>query len=128
MLTLTRRTKQKETILRVLRDSNCHPTAGRIYEQVRREIPRISLGTVYRDLKALKQEGEIAELSLADRLTRFDGNTRNHHHFQCQKCGYIFDVAEPIDTELDSRLAQETSFEVFYHHLEFYGLCPDCQT
>ncbi len=125
---MSRKTRQKETILRILRANNCHPTAGWIYEQVKQELPHISLGTVYRDLKALKQAGEIAELGLAGRLGRFDGNNRNHYHFQCQKCGRIFDIAQPVSTELDNQIAGKTGFDVLYHHLEFYGLCLDCKS
>lgn len=124
---MARRTRQKEAILRVLKGNNNHPTASWIYEQVRQEIPHISLGTVYRDLKSLKQEGKIAELDFAGSLSRFDGNTENHYHFRCQKCGRIFDIPEPVDKEIDDRVAQKTGFEVLCHRLEFYGLCPDCQ-
>jgi Fur family peroxide stress response transcriptional regulator len=125
---MTRKTKQKEAILRVLKDNSEHPTASWIYEQVRQEIPHISLGTVYRDLKSLKQEGKIAEIKLAGSLSRFDGNSKNHYHFHCQKCDRIFDVDESVDTAIDKRIAQKTGFDVFYHRLEFYGLCPDCQS
>lgn len=125
---MTRKTRQKEAILRVLEDNDDHPTASWIYEQVRREIPHISLGTVYRDLKSLKQEGKIAEIHPSGSLSRFDGNNKNHYHFHCQKCDRIFDVAEPVDTAIDIRVAQKTSFDVFYHRLEFYGLCQDCRS
>jgi len=125
---MTRKTRQKGAILRVLEDNDDHPTASWIYEQVRREIPHISLGTVYRDLKSLKQEGKIAEINPSGSLSRFDGNNKNHYHFHCQKCDRIFDVAEPVDTAIDIRVAQKTSFDVFYHRLEFYGLCQDCRS
>ena len=125
---MTRKTKQKEAILRVLEGNNNHPTASWIYEQVRRELPHISLGTIYRDLKSLKQEGKIAEIGLAGSISHFDGNNNNHYHFRCQKCGRIFDVDEPVDTAIDNRVAEKTSFNVFYHRLELYGLCMDCQS
>ena len=125
---MTRKTRQKEAILRVLEDNDDHPTASWIYEQVRREIPHISLGTVYRDLKSLKQEGKIAEINPSGSPSRFDGNNKNHYHFHCQKCDRIFDVAEPVDIAIDIRVAQRTSFDVFYHRLEFYGLCQDCRS
>jgi Fur family peroxide stress response transcriptional regulator len=121
-----RKTRQKEAILRVLKENSTHPTASWIYEQVRQEMPHISLGTVYRDLKTLKKEGAIAELEFAGSLNRFDGNTQRHYHFHCQKCDRIFDIAEPVDAEIDKRIAQRNNCEVFYHRLEFYGLCRDC--
>ncbi len=121
-----RKSKQKESILRVVKETNSHPTAEWIYEQVRREIPNISLGTVYRNLRLLKREGEISELSLAGTLSRFDGIVGNHYHFRCGQCGRIFDVDEPANKEIDRRVTQKTGFKVSYHILEFRGLCEDC--
>jgi len=123
---MTRKSKQKEAILKVVKGTNSHPTVDWVYERVREEIPNISLGTVYRDLKLLKQEGEISEVGLADTLSRFDGNTQNHYHFRCEQCGCIFDVDEPVNEEIDKRIAQKMGFKVSHHRLEFYGLCKEC--
>ena len=125
---MARKSKQKEAILRVLKGTTSHPSADWVYEQVRREIPNISLGTVYRNLKLLKQEGEILELDLASTLSRFDGNSQDHYHFRCEKCGRVFDVDELVDKEIDDRVAQKTGFKVSHHRLEFRGLCKDCQS
>jgi Fur family peroxide stress response transcriptional regulator len=125
---MARKSKQKEAILRVLRGTTSHPSADWVYEQVKREIPKISLGTVYRNLKLLKQEGEILELDLASTLSRFDGNSQDHYHFRCEQCGRIFDVDEPVDEEIDDRVAKKTGFKVSHHRLEFRGLCKDCQS
>jgi len=123
---MTRNSKQKEATLRVLKETNSHPTAVQVYERVRVQISNISLGTVYRNLRLLQQEGKISELDLASTLSRFDGNVQNHCHFRCERCGRIFDVDEPVDKESDERLAQKTGFKVSYHRLEFRGLCKDC--
>ncbi len=125
---MARKSKQKEAIFKVLKGATSHPTAEWVYERVRREIPNISLGTVYRDLKLLKQEGEILELGLAGTQSRFDGKAENHYHFRCLKCNRIFDVDGPVDKELDERLAQKAGFTVFEHCLEFHGLCKNCQS
>ena len=127
-MTTTRKTKQKEAILRLVKGTNSHPTADWVYEQVRREIPSISLGTVYRNLKLLQQEGKILGLEFAATITRYDARTQNHYHFICQQCGHLFDLDEPVDTEHDERVAQKMGCRVFYHRSEFYGLCQDCQT
>jgi Fe2+ or Zn2+ uptake regulation protein len=124
---MARKSKQKEAILRVVKSTNSHPSADWIYEKVREEIPNISLGTVYRDLKLLKREGEVSEVGLADTLSRFDSNTNNHYHFRCEQCGRIFDVNEPVNEEIDKKIAQETGFKVSHHRLEFTGLCRECQ-
>ncbi len=124
---MTRRTKQKEAILKVLKSKNNHPTASWVYQQVRQKMPHISLGTVYRDLKSLIKEGEISEVGLTGGKSRFDGSPHNHYHLRCQQCDCIMDITEPVDEGLDSKVAQKTGFEVSSHRLEFYGLCPDCQ-
>ena len=124
---MRRKSKQREAILRVLKGTDSHPTADWVYAQVRAEIPNISLGTVYRNLKLLKEEGQILELDLAG-TGRFDGNTRNHYHFVCERCGRIFDLDEPVHKEQDERVAKKMGFKVLNHLLEFRGLCKDCQS
>ena len=127
MSAIHRKTRQKEAILKALRDTTCHPTADWLYEQVRREIPNISLGTVYRNLRLLKQEGQILELDLAGSLSRFDANTANHYHFRCEQCGHVFDIDDPVDSKMNQSVASKTGFMVTHHRLEFRGLCVDCQ-
>jgi len=122
-----RKSKQKELILKVLKSTKSHPTAEGIYQKVKRKMPRISLGTVYRNLKLLKQGGEIVELNLAGTLSRFDGCTSPHYHFRCERCQRVFDVDEPVDETIDSRVARKTGFQITHHRLEFRGLCQDCQ-
>ena len=119
--------KQMEAILRCLSSTTSHPTADWVYQSVRREIPNISLGTVYRNLRRLKEEGRIMELDLGSDMSRFDANPKNHYHFRCNKCGHVFDVDEPVDESIDKRVAQKTGFKIDHHVLEFRGLCMDCQ-
>ena len=125
---MARKSKQKEAILRAVKSTTSHPSADWVYEKVRAEIPHISLGTVYRDLKLLKREGEISEVGLTDTLSRFDGNTLNHYHFKCEQCAHISDIDEPVDEEINKRIAQKMGFKVTHHRLIFYGLCKECQS
>ena len=124
---MIRRSKQREAIISYLKSTPSHPTAYAIYEMVRKEIPDISLGTVYRNLRLLKQEDLILELDLTGNLSRFDGNTCPHYHFRCERCGRIFDLDEPVDMECNDRVARRTGFKVTHHVLEFRGRCRDCQ-
>jgi Fur family peroxide stress response transcriptional regulator len=124
---MERKTKQKEAILEVLRGTNSHPTADWVYNEVRKDIPNISLGTVYRNLRLLCESGEILELDLCGTLARFDARKDNHYHFRCEKCGQVFDVDMPVDAEIDRRTTENTGFKVSYHRLEFRGVCKDCQ-
>lgn len=123
----TRRTKQREVILRVLRGTKCHPTADWVYQQVRKELPNISLGTVYRNLKILTAAGEALELSYGSSYSRFDGTPVNHYHFVCERCGRVEDVPMPVNTELDRAVESLMGYRVRQHRLEFYGLCASCQ-
>ncbi len=124
---MTRNSKQRNEILIVLKSTNRHPTADWIYEQARKIIPNISLGTVYRNLKLLKEEGVILELDFAGTVGRFDGNTKDHQHFRCEQCGQVFDVDEPLHKRIDKRVAKQIGGQVFNHLLEFRGVCKDCQ-
>jgi Fe2+ or Zn2+ uptake regulation protein len=129
-MVVSRKSKQKVAVLRVVKGTTSHPIAYWVYEQVRREIPNISLGTVYRNLKLLKQEGLILEIELVGMLTRFDGNTQYHHHFICEQCGRVFDVEsdEAMERAMGDRVAQRMGFRITQHRCEFRGLCKDCQS
>ncbi len=127
IIKMEKKTRQKEAILKVLKATFSHPTADWIYHEVRKEIPNISLGTVYRNLRTLSKRGEILELDFSGSLGRFDGQTNDHYHFRCDRCGNIFDVDETADKGMDERVAQNTGFWITHHRLEFRGLCLDCQ-
>jgi Fe2+ or Zn2+ uptake regulation protein len=122
-----RQTKQRETILRLLRGTYSHPTADQIYHEVRKEIPDISKGTVYRNLKVLREMGLVSELNLNDTVSRFEIKQESHYHFRCEQCGRVLDVNEPVDRGLDRRVASKTGLKIHHHQLEFRGLCLDCQ-
>jgi Fe2+ or Zn2+ uptake regulation protein len=122
-----RRTRQREAVIKVLRSSHSHPTADWVYEEVKKTLPSISKGTVYRNLKMLCESGEISELDLSGATRRFEGRQESHYHFRCQGCGEIFDLNEPVNHALDRRIAEQTGFEVACHLLEFRGLCRDCR-
>ena len=93
---------------------------------VRKRIPSISFGTVYRNLRILKELGLVMELDYGKSFSRFDGNTDNHYHFRCLECDRVFDVEKSVNRKLDQRLCQKSGFQVDYHRLEFYGRCNDC--
>jgi Fe2+ or Zn2+ uptake regulation protein len=124
---IRRETKQREAILSVLRSADSHPTADLIYDEVRKLIPNISKGTVYRNLKLLRDIGAISELNLNGTVSRYEGKLENHYHFRCEKCWRVFDLEEPVNKKIDGKVAKKTGFKVSYHQLEFRGLCKDCQ-
>jgi len=123
-----RETKQREAILRILRNARSHPTADHIYDEVRKDIPNISKGTVYRNLKVLQELGQIRELNLNGTKSRFEMAIASHYHFRCENCGRVLDLDVPIHTELDREVAEQTGLRISHHQLEFLGLCQDCQS
>jgi len=129
-MVMLRKSRQRDAILRVVKGVTSHPTANWIYDQVRGEIPNISLGTVYRNLRLLVEEGQILEIELARTLSRFDGNTQYHHHFICDQCGRVFDVNndERMGRAMVDGISRGTGFKITHHRCEFYGLCKDCQS
>lgn len=118
-------TTQRRLILEVVKGTDSHPTAEWVYRRVRRRLPRISLGTVYRNLKVLAEEGLIQGLDNRG-FGRYDGNTARHHHFTCQRCGRVFDLEAEGDRTLERRIAARTGFAIVSHRIEFYGLCSSC--
>ena len=111
----------------MLRGSKSHPTADELYDAVKKVMPRISRGTVYRNLHLLRERGEIGELDLSGTITRYEGTRERHYHFVCERCGKVFDLDEPIKHELDREVEERTGGKVSFHHLEFRGLCRDCR-
>ncbi len=122
-----KRSRQREAIIKALTLTKSHPSADWIYERVKQEIPNIGVATVYRNLRILKESGDIVELCLPDETARFDGKTSKHYHFRCTRCGNIVDLDEPVDGEIDARVSSKTGFKITHHHLLFCGLCQECQ-
>lgn len=120
-------TRQRGVILEELRKVNSHPTADEVYEMARRRLPRISLGTVYRNLEILAECGMIQKLELGGAQKRFDGNVKKHYHVRCVRCGYMGDV--PLDpfTGIEDAVREVTDYEIIGSRLEFIGICPGCK-
>lgn len=119
-------TRQRAIILETLRDVTSHPTADEIYGLVREKMPRISLGTVYRNLDLLTGSGTIRRLDKAGAQKHFDGNTMPHHHVRCRSCGRIGDVLFPADFPTPDA-ASAPGFTVEDIDLEFVGICDVCR-
>ena len=122
----TRMTRQRRVILEEIRRYNNHPAADEIYERVRKRLPRISLGTIYRNLDVLCELGEIQRLELSGALKRYDGIPKKHYHIRCVCCGRVDDAPIAPLNELEDDLYGTTVFEIIGHNLEFTGLCPRC--
>jgi Fur family ferric uptake transcriptional regulator len=121
-----RMTKQRRLILEELRNRNNHPTADLIYEKVRKKLPKISLGTVYRNLEILTCLGEIQTLELSGCQKRYDGVPHKHYHIRCLHCGRVDDAPIAPLQQLEDALYEATVYTIMGHRLEFMGLCPEC--
>jgi Fur family ferric uptake transcriptional regulator len=123
-------THQRRVILNAVENSHDHPTADEIYEKVRETLPRISMGTVYRNLDLLASGGVIQRLGPGRPQMRFDGNIKDHYHITCIRCGAIEDVSvAPSNNSLENlenALGNLTKYGIFGHSLEFFGLCSEC--
>jgi Fe2+ or Zn2+ uptake regulation protein len=120
-----RNTKQLEVIWHAIKDDKSHPTADQIYHRVRRELPNISLGTVYRNLQKLVAREKLQVLMLG-RSQHFDPLVGRHQHFICEACDRVFDVFVETPREIKPAKLPEEGFKVTSHHLAFYGTCKNC--
>ncbi|QEN08436.1 transcriptional repressor [Oceanispirochaeta crateris] len=122
-----RMTTQRKIILEALKKSQSHPSADRVYEFVRGEIPNISLGTVYRNLEIMYRQGMIVRIETPDGQKRFDYDTSNHPHFRCEECGKIEDIPLPLTAPpLDPRSEWVSKRKILSSTVNYQGLCSDC--
>lgn len=119
--------RQREAIIENLRSRYDHPTAEQLYSDLKAKYPKISLGTVYRNLALLESMGDVVKISTNADSDRFDGNVKNHYHFACIKCGGVIDVDMPVNDKLDSMVEDLTKCDVKTHSLIFYGTCEKCK-
>jgi Fur family peroxide stress response transcriptional regulator len=118
-----RYSKQRELITDIIKGRKDHPTADMIYASAREIEPNISLGTVYRNLKLLADEGAIITLETEDKRLHYDGDTSRHSHFICNGCGRIVDLFRPSKTPEELK---EKGLTVTGEKCVYYGLCNCC--
>lgn len=120
----TRHSRQRQAVLDAVRTCD-HPTADDVCETVRKSLPRVSLGTVYRNLELLASCGMIRRLPQAGQPTRFDADCGVHYHIRCRECGRVDDLpAGPVWDQIQSLSSK--GYRDIEHHLELIGLCPHC--
>lgn len=118
--------RQREVIKEYLASTKEHPTADTVYLHVRKTFPKISLGTVYRNLNLLSDTGEALKITTPDGGVRFDATTTPHYHVLCCKCGCVQDLdMKPIDT-LDEQAQQCYNGIIRSHSVLFNGICSQC--
>ena len=122
-----RSTNQRKVILEELCKVYSHPTASDVYEMVRKKLPKVSLGTVYRNLELLSNCGTIQKLDFGEPHKRFDGNPDPHYHIICNECSRVDDVQMPLKPILEKEAAEASGYKITGHHISYNGICPDCR-
>ena len=121
-----RRTRQRRLVYEAVASTDVHPTAEWVYERVRREIPRVSLGTVYRNLRLLMADGKLKAWTRG-RTTRFDADMAVHDHFVCDACGLLLDVEQTPEALAAEKKLRARGHTIETRVLEYHGFCRDCR-
>ena len=119
--------RQRKLIKDFLISRRDHPTADTVYMNVRETFPHISLGTVYRNLTLLAEDGEIRRLDMGDGVDHFDADISPHYHFICRRCGSVIDLEMDNIETITERAAANFDGEIEGHVTYFYGLCARCR-
>ncbi|MGF1481914.1 MAG: Fur family transcriptional regulator [Cyanophyceae cyanobacterium] len=123
---MTKRTRSQERIFNLLQTLNRAISAQELYVELRNRKQHIGLATVYRALEALKLEGDVQVRTLATGESLYSLVQQDQHHLTCINCGASTPIAECPINDLDNRLEKSHQFKVYYHTLEFFGLCQQC--
>ena len=119
-------TKQRQTVLRVIRKSDKHLTANEVFDNARRLLPGISFATVYNSLNYLKNQGLIGEIKFGTDAKLYDCKLSRHDHALCNNCGKLVDIELTIPNKLLEEAANRSKFKPETIELTLRGLCPEC--
>ncbi len=119
--------KQRDLILTYVQSTKEHPTAEMVYNHVKKEIPNISLGTVYRNLNQLCENNLLRKIVVPNKIDHFDNVYHNHGHLYCNSCGKIGDISEEILISACNKVAEITEYKIISHDMVFVGICRECQ-
>jgi Fur family ferric uptake transcriptional regulator len=124
---MKRLTTQRQIILEELAKLKTNPTASEVFDMVRKRLPRIGLGTVYRNLELMAENGMIRKIEVGGTQNRYDAITKPHYHIRCSRCGKVDDIDVEINDDLVKGAAKSCLYQIQGHRIEFSGVCPDCQ-
>lgn len=123
---MTKYSRQRQMIYDYMLSTKAHPTAEMVYAAVREQCPNISLGTVYRNLAFLEQQGKLIKLSFGEGHERFDADTSRHYHFLCRCCGRVSDLKMMSLKHIEVIAGEQFGGVIEDHMAYFTGLCPEC--
>jgi Fe2+ or Zn2+ uptake regulation protein len=119
-------TSQRRAVLEALSKAEGHPSAEDVYLIVKRENPRVALGTVYQALSVLEEVGVISSKHWAESPTRYDLNVEPHLDIRCTGCGRVSEVPGVDLGGVEARIGENTPYKVTRAMMVVEGLCPDC--
>jgi Fur family peroxide stress response transcriptional regulator len=123
-----RYSRQRQAILEAVKSSRAHPTAEMVHQAIRAEMPSVSLGTVYRNLKVLSASGEIKPLYGDANNLHYDGRCDDHPHLVCTHCHQVYDMPDAWLERLGPLDEVSTQHEIDFVDITFYGVCEHCRT
>jgi len=118
---------QRDAVREYLKSTKTHPSAEMVYEEVRKQFPKISLATVYRNLSLLVELGEAKKVATVEGNDRFDADTSEHYHFICEECNAVLDLEVPFAAQLDVEAGRNFAGTITGHEVIFHGICPECK-
>ena len=121
-----RRSKQRSRMLELLRETDKHPTATWLYDELRQEFPTVSLGNVYRNLSILVDQGFVRKLDFGSTFDRYELADEQHAHFVCRSCNRIYDLPMPDFGDYAERVTTTDGHELMSARVEFFGQCREC--
>ena len=126
-MAISKYSRQRELIYKTVIENKVHPTAEFVYNYLKKDNPQLSLGTVYRNLQQLSDNGEINRLSIPNQPDRFDGVIEEQYHAVCEKCVTIYDIHINEMFDIDSLVAEKTGLDITGHEIIFKTICPMCK-
>lgn len=127
METIRRNSKKRQAIYEALKTTDKHPSAEQLYKLLKPEFPDLSLGTVYRNIGILMDEGLVVSAGKVNGEDRFDANTSQHAHFICSECGALIDISpDNIGASDYDYVENSLGGKVISHSLSFTGVCKNC--
>ena len=115
-------------MLELLGQTEIHPTADWLYQELKKEFASLSIGTVYRNLNILVEQGLIQKLPFGSTYDRYEATKDPHYHLVCEECGWVEDFEMPQYVEINDQAQKMSGFNIVRHRIDFFGICERCQS
>ncbi len=123
---MRRKSWQRERIYSYILESSLHPTAQQVFQALKKEMPKLSLGNTYRNIRILVEEGRLSSRKFKDGVERFDATTELHYHLVCERCGAVQDLDMPALKGIVRKAQKYSTVPILGHTIQFFGICGQC--